>query len=148
MKLDEGKEKVRIFLGKLKETAASFWSGKILLLGDRLFHRFPAEKRKPLLIGFMGGLFLFFILLIAVIGNSGNSKSSPGILQTARTAIPHEDLFFPVEPDFIPAFILEREPRLFWTAEDAEPYWRPLGDLDFWFREISNAVERLLEGVP
>ena len=129
-----------------------FFAGKIDFVKSRFLRvfdlsRFPAEKRKPILIVFGGLCALFLILIISALAlNSGKSKKDA--MPERMAGIPHEELFSPAEPDFLPKFLLEREPRRFWTVEDARPYWKSPGNPDFWQGEIKTAVDKLLEGVP
>lgn len=92
---------------------------------------------------------MFFIMMIIIlITNAGGRPASgltPGV--TAGFSIPIEELFFPVEPDFIPEFLLEREPRRFWSLEDIRQYWRVPGETELWRGEVRSAVDRIMEGV-
>jgi hypothetical protein len=64
--------------------------------------------------------------------------------------IPPEDLFLAGEPDFLPDVLLEREPRLFWTAGDVRPYWTdPLdGGAQPFLDTIEGVIDDLMERVP
>ena len=62
--------------------------------------------------------------------------------------IPPEELFIPTEPDFLPEFLLEREPRSSWSLDEIRPYWKNPGTPEFWQEEIKSAVDKLMEGVP
>ena len=120
---------------------------------DRFLDRVPEEKRRPVLMGLGGLVGLFLVLLIAALAlNSGkkqtrNRESSPSAM-AARFTIPQEELYIPGEPDFIPEFLFEREPRRYWSLEDIRPFWRALEYDERWKEEISSAVDQLMEGVP
>ena len=116
-------------------------------LAVRLLGRFPEEKRRPMLYGIGGLVVFFFILIIALAANSGKPRATAVPDMISGPQIPPEQLFFPAEPDFLPEFLLEREPRSFWTIEDIRPYWRNPGNPDLWREEINSAVDRLMEGV-
>jgi len=122
---------------------------------DRVFEfinsfieRIPEGKRRPFLIGLggLGALFLV-ILVIAIVkpGRRGGNLSSP---LASGFVIPQEELFLPSEPDFIPEFLLEREPRKVWQLEDIRPYWKSPEISGFWREEIKSAVDKLMEGIP
>ena len=64
--------------------------------------------------------------------------------------IPPQELFYPEEPDYVPAVILGREQRSVWEAEDAAEYWQdPLmfGE-EKWRERIEKAIDDLLERIP
>ena len=116
---------------------------------DRFLDRIPEEKRRPVLIGLGGLLGLFLVLLIAALAlNSGKRQKSSPAAMTAGFTIPQEELFIPEEPDFIPEFLLVREPRRYWSLEDIRPFWRALEYDERWKEEITSAVDQLMEGVP
>jgi len=106
--------------------------------------------RKPLMLFGFGGLAVLFLILIiaAAVLNFGKPKESSVQNLAAGPAIPQEELFIPAEPDFLPEFLLEREPRRFWSLEDIRPYWKNPGDPERWRGEIKSAVDKLMEGVP
>jgi len=116
---------------------------------DRFLDRIPERKRQPLLFGLGGLIVIFLILFISVLAlNSAKPgrKTSQDI--AAGSTIPSEDLFIPAEPDFLPKYILEREPRSFWTLEDIRPYWKSPEKTGIWQDEIKSVVDKLMEGVP
>ena len=132
------------YTGKVKEKL----SGVNAFL-DRFLDHVPEEKRRPLLIGLGGLVGLFFILLIAALSlNSGKKQTTSPVVMAAGFTIPQEELFIPEEPDFIPQFLLEREPRRFWSLEDIRPFWRVPQEEEFWKGEIRSAVDQIMEGVP
>ena len=142
-------------LNKLKDKISGPLSAlvsNVSSLLEYVFDRIPEEKRRPVLFGLAGLIALVLILIITVgVLNSGRSGRSgrSGIQETAAGPnIPVEDLFMPAEPDFVPQFLLEREPRHFWTIDDIRPYWRNPGTPELWREEIMSAVDRLMEGVP
>ena len=120
---------------------------KIDYLSERFFGRFPAGKRRQGFLVFSGACIFFLILIISIfVMNTG--KSEKNNLPGKMAGIPNEELFSPSEPDFLPGFIFEREPRRFWTIEDVRPYWKIPGNAEYWNREIKTAADKLLEGVP
>ena len=126
-------------------TAPSFVSGFL----QNSLSRVPEKKRRPLLIGIAGLLGLALVLLIAGRAIGGGRGQSSSLQTVARGfSIPFEELFIPAEPDFVPMFLLEREPRRNWTLEDVRPYWRPPENSERWREEIKSAVDKLMEGVP
>ena len=103
------------------------------------------ERKRLLLIG-LGGSLIVLILIISLSRNSGRAGStSPHI---ASPLIPSEELFYPNEPDFAPQFLIEREPRHFWSLDDIRPYWRIPENPEFWRGEIKPVIDMLMEGVP
>jgi len=123
-------------------------SGKIDAFTARFLHRFPEDKRKLVFFGIGGLAVLFFILIIAIlIGNSGKPGKPASQATIAGPVIPQEDLFMPAEPDFLPEFLLERDPRLSWSMEDIRPYWKSPEKTGRWQEEIKSAVDELMEGV-
>ena len=124
-------------------------NGRIDAITGKFLGRFPENQRRPVFFGFAGLSILFLILVIAILaGTFGNPDKKAVPERIAGAGIPHEELFFPEEPDFVPQFLLEREPRRFWTIEDIRPYWRSPENSEFWQREVHNAVDKLMEGVP
>ena len=121
---------------RISETINNFISG----LGKLM-----QEKKRLILFGF-GGLVVLLFLIIILTLNSGRIKNTSP--QIADVFIPNEELFHPAEPDFVPEFILEREPRHFWSLEDIRSYWRTPVNPDFWRGEIKSAIDILMEGVP
>ena len=124
-------------------------TGKINFITDRLLGHFPEEKRRPVLYIFGALIFIFLILCVTALAvNLRGPKKNVTPDMAVGPAIPAEDLFFPSEPDFLPAFILEREPRFSWSIEDIRPYWRNPEHTEKWREEIKSAVDKLMEGVP
>ena len=158
MNLTEGKEKARELLNKCIELLNTFIEafkllpGKIVFIADRFLGHFPAEKRRIILFAFGGSVALLLILVIStVVIHSGRPKKSAAVEVSAGPLlnIPPEDLFIPAEPDFLPGFLLEREPRHSWSIEDIHPYWKkPEGNPDLWREKIKSAVDKLMEDVP
>ena len=120
------------------------WIGDFV---NRLLDRVPEDKKKPFLIGFGGIVCLVLIILIAAIALRPGRQNSTTNMARAQ-AIPQEELFLPAEPDFVPEFLLEREPRKAWTLEDIRPYWKTPEIGDYLREEIKSAVDKLMEGIP
>lgn len=117
-------------------------------LMQNLFSHIPEEKKKPVLIA-LGGLTVLLILsIIAAFAMSPGKRQEASSEIAKSLTIPPEELFIPLEPDFIPKFILEREPRRYWTLEEIRPYWKALKANERWKEEVKSAVDKLLEGVP
>ena len=147
MDLTKGKEKAIELLNNLKEAALSL-PPRFFSLTDELLARFPENRRRPILFAFGGALVLFFILIIAILTvNPEKPKKISSPDMAAGPAIPPGDLFIPAEPDFLPEFLLERDPRRSWSLEDIRPYWRNPDNSEFWRGEIQSAVDKLMEGV-
>jgi hypothetical protein len=136
-KITEAIEKIKVILNNIHNYI------------DRLLARIPDEKRRPFLIGLggIGGFFLILLILILSISPGKKTKVSPAIAAPA-IVIPHEELFLPAEPNFVPEFLLEREPRRFWSMEDIRPYWKAPEISEHWKDEVKSAVDQLMEGVP
>ena len=110
----------------------------------------PALTKQRLLQWGLGGfIVLFLILLITALAvNFSKPKTNTVPASTATLSIPSEELFIPAEPDFLPEFLLQREPRSYWSLEDIEPYWKTPSDSDLWREEIKSTVDKLMDGVP
>ena len=108
-----------------------------------------AEKKRPVLFiaGGLAALLLVLAVAALALNSRGPRESAPAGMRAAH-AIPSEELFIPDEPDFLPPFLLEREPRHFWSVEDIRPYWRSPGNPEFWQGVIRSAVDELMENVP
>ena len=141
------REKISGLLGKFKDTLSEIKS-LLISLFDRILQRIPEEKRRPITFGAAGALLFFVVIIIALSANSGRPERSATTEMATGPSIPIEELFLPAEPDFLPQFLLEREPRQFWTLEDIRPFWRNPGSPELWRREVHSAVDRLMEGVP
>ena len=118
-------------------------------LETRFLYHFPEKKRRPILFGIWGMAMLFLVLVISIpvtlSGRSGQAAPS-GIFR--GITIPVEELFIPTEPDFIPEFILEREPRSSWLLDDIRPHWRNPEQTELWKEQVKAAVDRIMESVP
>lgn len=114
---------------------------------ERFLHRFPEKKRRPILIGF-GGLVLLFLILFPLAIHSGGSKKRVPQNAADGFSIQLDEFFTSQEPDFLPEFLLERQPRSSWSLEDIRPYWKDPGDTGLWKEQIKSAVDKLMEGVP
>ena len=110
---------------------------------------FEQGKKKPLLTGLVGlAAVLFIFLIVALVINSGNNKKPPVRNVALIPPIPPEELFIPSEPDFLPDYLFERERRNFWSLDDIRVYWKIPQNPELWKKEISSAVDKLMEGVP
>ena len=136
------------------KTRISLFLEKIDTLADRFFHRFPQEKRRSMFIASASLAALLIILLITVlVANVTRPKKDPSTDMRAGPQIPAEELFLPGEPDFLPEYVLEREPRTSWTLEEIRPYWNnpgssTQGSSKIWQDEIKTTVDKLMEAVP
>jgi len=117
-----------------------------------------AEKRRVLFaLGGSGCLIIVFLVVIVAI-NAGSktsgTKKGPAFIAAAGSAIPADELFIPSEPDFVPEFLLERNPRSNWSIEDIRSYWKnPGAGIDsgspgWWQGAVRSAVDELMQGVP
>ena len=134
---------------KIKEILFSL-PGRIMEFIHNILDRFHEldPKRKKTVIFTLGGFAILMVFVIILnIASSGSDASASSNASFSFT-ISHEELFFPSEPDFIPEFLLEREPRVSWSLEDIRPYWRTPGDDDFWLEEINSIINSIMEGIP
>ena len=130
-------------LGLLKQVRFS----EILAILPSVFANLRPEKKRLVFFGFGGfAVLIILILIVSLAQGSGRTDSINPLI--AGPLIPQEELFYPDEPDFVPQFLLEREPRQSWTIEDIRPYWVRPENPDFWRGEISSAIDLLMEGVP
>ena len=124
-------------------------AGKIDVLADRLFSRFPEEKRRTMLFSAGGLAALLLILVITVLAGSFGGPKKGAVPDISKgPQIPSEELFIPGEPDFVPEYLMERDPRRSWSLEDIRPYWKAPADSGLWRDEIKSAVDKLMEAVP
>ena len=134
---------------KLKEkvnTIAAFLEKALNKLSAKIkLDKIPKEKQKPMFI-ILGVVLLFLIILIPA-ANAGKSKKAAGSILPSGLSIPSDELFFPDEPDFMPEYILEREPRGFWSLEEIRRYWKVPQHTELWKNQIKSAVDNLMEGV-
>jgi hypothetical protein len=143
-------EPLNKFAGTLKTLPGNMFiilTGKITFITDRLLNRFPAEKRRFILLGF-GGAFLILLITGILIANNGRQKKGASPEMNAGPVIPADELFIPGEPDFVPEYLPEREPRLSWSLEEIRPYWKSPENTELWRGEIKSAIDNLMEGVP
>jgi hypothetical protein len=134
------------FLKGFPEKLGGFLDEEVGPLVDKFLSRIPEEKRRPLLFC-LGGILVLLICLIVM--SLGMPREGEG-QEAVELIIPVEELFFPGEPDFVPSILLEREPRRFWIADDAAPFWKDPGELgrDQWRKEMELVIDQLMEGVP
>ena len=116
-------------------------------LVSRVFGYLPKAKRRPVFLALGGVLFLLLALLISTLV-AGSKKTKTSILPGKVAGIPNEELFSPSEPDLLPGFLLEREPKHYWTTDDIRSYWKTPSSSELWQKEIKIAVDKLMEGVP
>lgn len=111
--------------------------------------RFSVDKKRPLLLGLGGLAALVLILLITVLAlNSGKTRKGSAVDLASGPLIPADELFIPTEPDFLPEFLLERNPRHFWSLDDINQYWKGPGNPARWRADVTEAVDKLMAGVP
>ena len=151
-------------LKKLKEALLAIWS-KVFSLAEGIVGRFfgggsfspsgddedkhRAEKKRLILFG-LGGVtvLLLGILIFVIVRNVSRSQGTGSSNVASGLSIPAEELFFPREPDFLPGFLPEREPKRFWSLDEIRPYWKAPGNSVWWMEEITSTVDSLMEGVP
>ena len=107
-----------------------------------------ARKKKLIFLGLAGVSVIILGFIITVIVINARPKNTEVFNISAGLSIPVEEFFFPSEPDFLPGFLPEREPRRFWTLDDIYQYWKTPGNSDLWMEEIISTVDSLMEGVP
>jgi len=129
-----------------KEKIASFFSRILETIRSR---GFLEGKRRTVFFAAGGATIFLFILLIILlaVNSSGPKKSAPADMSSGPV-IPAEDLFIPREPDFLPGFLMEREPRSSWSLDDIRPYWRSPANAEPWRGELKSAVDKIMEGIP
>ena len=133
------------WLRKIGKTVSDF----LLSLETRYLHRFPEKQRRPMLFGIWGAAMLVLVLLISIpVTLSGRTRQAAPVRVISGLIIPANELFIPSEPDFLPEFLFEREPRSYWLLEDLRPYWRVPEDTELWRDQIKSVVDRLMESVP
>ena len=157
------KEKLRSLsplelLEKLKEVLLAVWDKAFSLVMGFFGHSGGtqedgssqlARKKRLILFGLAGAAVLLFGLLITfIVIHAGRSEGTVISNIASGLAIPSEELFYPSEPDFLPGFLPEREPRRFWTLDDIRQYWKAPGNSLWWMEEIISTVDSLMEGVP
>jgi len=157
--LTRGKETAKDILGKATEpikaitaVLGKLFAEKAAPLASRLRQafasiQFTGEKKRLMFfaVGGLAALLLVLVIAAAALSSQGPRERAP---ELSIHAIPPEELFIPAEPDFVPDFLLEREPRHFWSIEDIRPYWRTPANPDFWQEVVRSAVDELMENVP
>jgi len=130
---------------------------RAMVIINKPLEKIAPEKRRLVVMSAVG--VCAALLLVLIIIHSSRIKaeeraSAANASQQQRAGttalIPHEDIFLPHEPDFVPDVILNREQRTAWTAEDAAPWWQdPLKDGEEpWRSRIEKIAEEILESVP
>jgi len=159
MDLGAAGKKIKNIPGKAAESLLGFLPAlqnafartqkKLKSLTNRFLGRLPKEKKIPVLIC-LGGLAAILVILIitSIAAGIGGTKRSAASNTAISLHIPPDEFFIPSEPDFVPDFLLGREPRQSWSVETIRPFWRSPGNHDLWRGEIKTAVELLLEAVP
>jgi len=118
-------------------------------LADKILDKIPEDRRR-LFIFTLGGLVLLIICLTLVfIMMNGRHARAVELAGVPYMAIPHDELFYPAEPDFLPELMYGREPRLYWTADDLLPFWIDPGpgNEQQWRELASSVIDRLMENV-
>ena len=152
-------------LNKFKEVFLAFWSYLFSPIKGSIGHFFGnrfsgpsieawqddrlARKKRLIFLGLVGGAVIIFGLIIALIVAKSPKPDRTGFSSIATgLSIPPEELFTPSEPDFLPGFLPEKEPRRFWSLEDIRQYWKAPGNSGWWMEGIESTVDSLMEGVP
>jgi len=115
---------------------------------EKILNKIPVNKRKPVLIN--AGVTVFLLILVVVISMITKPKEEQVQEPRALSAIPADDLFLPDEPDFMPQYLLEREPAAGWNIDSVRPFWKdPLANRhEFWLNEMTSLIDEMLENVP
>lgn len=117
-------------------------------LGDRILRIIPEEKRKPALI--CAGATIFALIVVFIVSLALRPKAQIVETEIPFLAISSDELFIPAEPDFLPGYLFEYEPKPGWTVDDAEPFWAnpAQSGSELWLEEMSAAIDKILENVP
>lgn len=98
------------------------------------------------------GLSLVLLVVLVMATVPGPSARTGKELSSAFDVRPVDvdDLFLEDEPDMLPELRLSREPRSFWTLDDAQEFWRsiPDSDIDYWQHLADKTIDNMLEAVP
>ena len=139
------------FAADLKKTCATL-AGKAGPLPSRLLQSLASiplmAGKKRVLFFAAGGLAALLLVLVITAAALNSRRPGEAAAMQAAHFIPSEELFIPDEPDFVPDFLLEREPRHLWSIDDIRPYWRTSGNPEFWHNIIRSAVDELMENIP
>ena len=109
---------------------------------------FFVRKKRFIVLGF-AGLTVVLVSSIIIVTAIRAARPETDLFSVASgLSIPAEEFFFPSEPDFLPGFLPEREPRRFWSLEDIRQYWKNPGNSDWWMEKIESTVDSIMEGVP
>ena len=120
---------------------------KILSFSDKILEMIPEEKKRIYI--FVPGALIFFAICLIIISLATGKSAPSNQVAVSGPVIPAEELFYPAEPDFLPALLLE-EPIREWTMETVLPFWQDPGlNHEEQWREAARAViDKLMEGVP
>jgi hypothetical protein len=130
---------------------------RVIRIGARFFKRsreiLRSHTRLVLIcLGAFGVILGLLVVLEAANYQRRRQADPPQPLSDAfgPLPIPPEELFLPDEPDFLPEVLWEREPREFWTPEDALPFWTdPLeNNRRVWQERAEGMIDELLERLP
>ena len=127
----------------ITEKITGFFQSRFQKLNDK-------EKNRFILICTVVVVVILVLSVLLSLGSKRGERSAEPQRSSRMTAIPHQELFLPDEPDFIPEVLLERERRLSWTEEDAAMYWQdPLryGE-EQWREKIEAAIDEFMERIP
>ena len=141
-----GLDRVKEIIFNLLDKIRGLFSGIVDFITSKLDHLEPGKRRLALIAS--GGIAVLLLVIIILAAGSGRTGDTGSRNLSISFSIPLEELFFPDEPDFLPEFLLEREPRLFWSPDDIRPYWRSPGNHEFWQGQVRSAIDSLMEGVP
>ena len=138
---------IRIKASMTVAALLSFFKGKKAPLKD---------KKKMLLIGAgaMVGLMLIGVLSAVLFTNISRKSQTRAAFELAESfkplSIDPDELFWPLEPDFIPKIQLGRRPRGYWTETDAVSYWIDPNKnyREKWKERISYTIDEIMENVP
>jgi len=142
-------EKIKSFLNQTFASIRRIWAFCYDHIQNLPFiQRIPEGKRRPYLIGIGGLGCLLLVMIVAFLMTMGRQNRSSTAALAIGFVIPQEELFIPAEPDFVPEFIFEKQPKRSWSLEDIRLYWRKPEISEHWREEIKSSVDKLMEAVP
>ena len=135
------------FKFQLKELSKSFLQF-FDYSAEKILNAIPEKKRKPALI--WAGTTVFALLMVLFVSAFTKKPLAEEGESYRIYNVNADDLFFPPEPDFLPDYILEREPNPQWGIEEVRLWWKdPLqGNRIVWQEEMISLIDDLLESVP